>query len=108
MTKTTTIINVTAEHIARGKRESCSECPVALAIAEVVREDIWIIVRRWVHLSWGYHQSIGHQSIGLPVDVVAWICDFDTRLNSPPMPPISFSINIRSDFLRASSKEPVR
>jgi len=30
-----TVITVTAEHIAAGKREDCEHCPIALAVAEV-------------------------------------------------------------------------
>ena len=102
--KTTVVtINVTAEHIAHGKR-SCELCPVALAIIELVREDFAVQVSaRSVRIERAVSGDI--QTIRFTRDVDGWIENFDMsdinelRWHKPE--PFSFDIAIRTDFLKA-------
>lgn len=39
-----TVINVTAEHIAKGERQECTRCPIALAIESAIPEADYLAV----------------------------------------------------------------
>jgi hypothetical protein len=91
------VINVTQEHISKGKRLACHECPVALAIAEVVKPEHEVMVDCDI--------SILNQSAGIlwdaeyPPEVEEFIRAFD---GDQPVEPFSFELDIPRDLLRGN------
>lgn len=82
-----TIINVTAEHIAKGVRDSCSHCPVALAIREALPHGpgLWVDS---AHVTVG---KSGHWTeVGLPDAVTRFIEAFD---QGDPVQPFAFELD---------------
>lgn len=92
-----TTINVTAEHIASGKKSDCGECPIALAIKEVVKDEVEVGVGTaavtFQHLDSGeYHTEY------LPLVATGFITGFD---HGCPVVPFNFELPIRGHFLKA-------
>jgi hypothetical protein len=68
-----TTVTVTAEHIARGERDNCVCCPVALAIADAFPGAIV-----WVGGARALIDEVGHDvEADLPVEVEEFVCRFD-------------------------------
>lgn len=81
----TVTINVTAEHIANGRRRKCGACPVALALNEATG------------LSWSVHDSYAtvpsHEMLwDLPDVVCTFVLKFDERR---PVEPFAFELPVK-------------
>ena len=71
-----TVISVTAEHIAVGDREDCETCPVALAIAQAIPDLTYVSVgpEGLIAKSCRSEREI---FVDLPREVQEFIWDFD-------------------------------
>lgn len=69
------IISVTAEHIRHGIRQSCIQCPVALALQEATAQSTWKVGFSYARL-YSRHKSVAR--IELPLLVQDFIKSFDT------------------------------
>jgi hypothetical protein len=70
-------VQVTQEHIDRGKRDRCQDCPVALALSEHFRPGF--------SADWGvFTRGLQIESflIPFPPEVTTWIKYFDDSLSS--------------------------
>lgn len=74
-------ISVTQDHISRGKKDDCFQCPVALALRE--RIGISAVYGAYFRKSWD------GSAIGLPKTATNFIYDFDA---GEPVEPIEFEI----------------
>ena len=88
-------IDVTAEHIAKGRRVSCHLCPIARAMKPVVdgrisiaEENVYGILKDRPQIQW---------SRRLPRRAQAFICAFDDGL---PVKPFSFILTIPRAWLK--------
>lgn len=78
-------INVTEEHIAKGKRRNCRSCPIALAIKQKFNcEDVEV----------GYVMFIKNYKFDNPTKVDTFIFDFD---NGFPVKPFNFDLPTNGD-----------
>jgi hypothetical protein len=82
-----TLITVTAEHIAHGVRESCTDCPVALAIMDALPCTDLIAVD-------GDEVTFGEiadwTEVKFPAEVQLFIKAFD---DGEPVEPFSFTLD---------------
>lgn len=74
-------VNVTAEHIANGRRGDCRSCPVALALRDAGVQGASVGL---YFLMWDNKQAVPH-----PLAVAAFIDRFDRR---QPVAPFSFTL----------------
>ena len=82
-----TAITVTAEHIARGRRDSCGLCPVALAIADAGLGPAWVDS---AHVTL---RKRGHWTeVDLPSDVSRFIEAFDGGYDDGTVRPFTFEL----------------
>lgn len=79
-------ITVTEEHIKKGKRQSCIECPIALAINDAAVFSTRAVVK---HVSVREDNSL--LTIPLPRKATSFIYHFDA---AEPVEPFSFHLNI--------------
>jgi len=85
------IIKVTQENIDAGYRDSCSSCPVALALHRVFNKDT--AFEQWETIRVGSdYARIGDCVYILPKIAEEFITAFDARL---PVEPIEFEITLR-------------
>lgn len=103
MLKTRITVNVTQKHIANGQRNKCSQCPVALAVAE--RLHLPIPDSRWDNrlgvtdkYVFFYKESIQSD---LPVKAMQFVCNFDDR---KPVAPFSFWLNVPECLVPVENK----
>ena len=82
-----TTITVTAEHIARGEREDCEGCPVALAIQEAFPDLSYSIVGP-EEITMGPLEA--EISLPTPREAVFFILAFD---NGEPVRPFAFELD---------------
>lgn len=84
-------VRVTAEHIAAGKREKCTDCPVALALAEQIPGGVtW-----WVY---------GPEMYGGPderlFEVPDSVCDFVGQFDETGQGvPFTFELEVPKEWL---------
>ena len=92
-------INVTREHIAKGKPFSTRFCPVALAVKEIASErmevetsSVGVVTSTFsVYFVHYTEKEVFRYHIPLPYDAEKFILDFDNR---KPVYPFSFDIEI--------------
>lgn len=74
----TQAVNVTAEHIERGLRGDCLNCPAALALQESTNEGVWEV---------GEYTACFNvrNAYGLSPDLIRIIADFDTTGTMSPL-----------------------
>jgi hypothetical protein len=85
-----TTVNVTAEHIARGTRDSCRFCPVALAVKEAF-PNIELVAVDSAHVTMGGGPRRGGWiEIDLPDGATRFIETFDI---GDPVQPFTFELN---------------
>ncbi len=92
-------INVTQDEIEHGVRLSCGNCPVALAIAKLVRDEIHVLVDSWSVTFFeptGNGYMITHKR-QLPDSAMLWIIDYDSSM---PVKPFSFTLDLPKGLLR--------
>ena len=80
--KQTVYGEVTADHIARGKRLSCRSCPVAFSVASYGKHDLFVVV------DWGHIRlSIGKHVISFrqPDNIRNLISSFDGGCSVKPI-----------------------
>jgi hypothetical protein len=95
-------ITVTEEHIRHGIKRSTANCPVKLAIDEVVRSNVLVRVGNCLIIQeLGSVVKAGFYLSPL-VEPRLWIARFDNDL---PVKPITFEINIPSRFLKFSADD---
>jgi len=84
----TTLVRVTADHIARGKRSDCEACPIALALAEAdPRHRIWDVGEVWDGV---FHAVLmTGEALPLPPVAKAFVSDFDSKR---PVRPFTFYV----------------
>lgn len=75
-------INVTAEHIRKGKKDDCDFCPIALAIAEKVKTSAEVFTT-WVRI-------YKYEVYDLPKSAITFISRFDKRGGKKTAKPFSF------------------
>ncbi len=80
------VINVTAEHIAKGKRGKCEECPIALALNDATKAN-WEVNGTHVYSLWANNQVTRR----LPLEVANRIARFDEQ---GEMDPFTFELPI--------------
>ena len=81
-------INVTQDHIDRGQRQNCEECPIALAVKEQFPDKVWnISVEEELFIDW--KDGPYGESFIFPEIASAFIVDFD---NNQPVGPFSFKV----------------
>ncbi len=73
-------VEVTAKHIAKGCRNIYDACPVALALEDAGAYDINIDSDSAVFT----HEGLTY-TFSLPLEVQAWIGDFDSGVEVEPM-----------------------
>jgi len=69
-----TTITVTAEHIARGERQSCTRCPIALAIRDAFPGAISFAVGGPMVMLW---TGGSEREIDLPAEAFKFVNAFD-------------------------------
>ena len=81
-----TTINVTAEHIARGERENCERCPVALAIRDAFPDLAYIeVAPEGIGIGPPGADIYGIEAhIDVPREVQEFIWDFDDSGRGEP------------------------
>jgi len=89
-------ISVTQEHIDSGVRNACSRCPVALAIAEHVRNGIFVHVNRHLAFKNDKDKKYLWESVLLPENVLDLIHHFD---RAGTVKPIEFDLQIPEEYL---------
>lgn len=90
------LIEVKQEHIAKGVRQNCSLCPVALAIHAKMKTDCGAecsVMMSYVQLFLNYVPK--YNVVRLPVDVSKWIERFD---NTGVGEPFSFELVAKDEF----------
>jgi hypothetical protein len=85
-----TTINVTQEHIDKGKKISCSNCPVALAIGERVTTESVYVHPRFIYLGKLMTER------DLPKEAQRFIRRFD---GEKEVEPFSFDLDIPDELL---------
>jgi hypothetical protein len=86
---TATVINVTAEHIANGKRGECEFCPVALAFQAAL--DLGPFASIDVLIGCATITTGGRSiAVSLPEDADQFIVNFD---DGEPVEPFSFTVD---------------
>jgi hypothetical protein len=90
-------IAITEEHIKHGIRKSAADCPVKLAIDEVVRSNV--LVRAGYYLTMRELGSVDSTRVFVArlVELRCWMGRFDCGL---PVKPITFEIDIPNWFLK--------
>lgn len=92
-TLTEVTVSVTQEHIDRGKRNDCSDCPVALAFLDALPGARIASVRYWDHdgdlaRAPEIHVTVdfdaGFRYYRAPDEVAAFVADFDDGLAVSP------------------------
>ena len=91
-------IFVTEEHIEKGIRSACSRCPVALAVAEHVRDGIFVHVNRRIALRNEEDNKFLWESNMIPGHIVTFIGNFDHGRRR--VGETEFDINIPQEYLR--------
>jgi hypothetical protein len=85
-----TTISVTAEHIAKGERDSCRFCPVARAISEAL-PDIELVAVDSAYASFGHPDAWPRcREIALPDPATRFIEAFDA---GDPVKPFTFELD---------------
>ena len=84
-------ISITAEHIKNGKRNSCTDCPVALALLEK-NYDAYVSCRK---LTVRKTPADYHQPLYVPQTVRTFINNFDGGLE---VFPFSFNTKKKREF----------
>ena len=79
-----TLVCVTAEDIAQGKRKHLRQCPVALALARTFRTEA-------VRVYEEYYSLNGDPARNWPASVTAWIERFD---RGEPVAPFAFDLEV--------------
>jgi hypothetical protein len=83
-----TAVSVTAEHIARGVREDCEKCPVALAIFDAFPDLTYISVGpENILMQFGPEAEI---RLGVPSEVLTFIWDYD---DDGQVDPFTFTVD---------------
>lgn len=85
-------VTVTPEDLTEGYRNSCTHCPVALAIARAC-PDYYVSVGRWkstLHARRPDRREILHPAI--PPEISNWIRDFDDGVASTPPAPFTLEV----------------
>lgn len=91
-------VNVRREHIKKGKRRSCSYCPIALALMELSKIYGWGLLAVNIGGTEGqiYLEGIGKQFY-LPKKAQDFIRDFDGAIyGNEEYKPFHFDIQLRS------------
>ncbi len=96
-----THIKVTQDHIDVGRRKCTSECPIALAVASIVRPVVEprvytrsIMLRKTDPTERGIDFT-------LPQAAVDFIASFDAKMD---VDPIEFDLDIPADFLKDQTR----
>lgn len=96
-------IEVTNKHIQKGRRRSCNQCPIALAIYDKIRERPYIDAVVGTDAFILENGLIGdnaiHHKAPLPLKAQSFISAFD---NEQDVHPTSFSLSIPREFWRES------
>lgn len=92
-----TTINVTIEHIEKGKKHDCGECPIALAIKEVVKDGVEFGVGTG-RVTFQQPNSGEYHSEYLPLVATGFIMGFDRGY---PVVPFTFELPIPGFYLKA-------
>lgn len=82
-------INVTEDHIARGRQGAPNSCPVALALKETSSDFANVVVSPSWFFSKNKDFKITYEATNLPKKVQQFIKKFDT---GKPVKPFSFEI----------------
>jgi hypothetical protein len=87
-------VHVTEDHIAHGIPESCSACPVALALIDTFPGSLWFVGNKELTR----FESVSHFSstydLPMPENVRDFADEFDESPNNRSMKPFSFEITI--------------
>lgn len=83
------IISVTEDDIKNGRRNQCSDCPIALALFRALGWEIGIN-RNYIKISQWY-AKIGFVSYLLPKEASIFVCDFDSKKE---VLPFEFNLDI--------------
>lgn len=103
-----TTINVTTEHIKNATPRKCQHCVIALAINDVLKSpyvgraglfNLTILERVGPHAN----NFEVRQKFDTPIGIYDYMCMFDRE---EQVEPISFSLDIREEFLKCSSESP--
>lgn len=103
-----TTINVTAEHIKNATPRKCHHCVIALAINDVLKPpyvgraglfNLTILERVGLDIN----DCETRQKFDTPIGIYDYMCRFDREED---VEPISFSLDIREEFLKCSSESP--
>ncbi len=95
--KNTITVNVTAEDIEKGKRDSCQNCPIALALGRLINPAI--VIAQVAMNTVDFHTSdMKFTGITqLPTIAIQFIFDFD---NGGIVSPFSFNLDINPKYLK--------
>lgn len=98
-----TTVEVTNKHILRGSMGSCGQCPVAMAIREVVLCGLAVEV---------YPSTIilvmpgGFAVLDTPKEAASFIREYDDENRNYSPSPFAFQLDIPARFLKAAPARP--
>lgn len=103
-----TTINVTAEHIKNAMPRKCLSCVIALAINDVLKPPYVTLAGLFVtsilaHVGLDINDCETRQKLDTPERVHNYMLKFDREED---VEPISFSLDIKEEFLKCSSESP--
>lgn len=96
-------INVTDEHIKKGARSSCSCCPIALAVNELLKDNFRVRIGASQYSIWPQYIAIADKDGAAFRDYyinnrcLGFIHMFDLGY---PVKPFSFQLEIPEEFLK--------
>ena len=70
------LIRVTQEHIDKGVRDDCRQCPVALAIQEATKSIVDVLP---MYCQFTYISDWPGKAVNLPIEVTEFIKGFDSE-----------------------------
>lgn len=88
-----TTIKVTDECIKAGVRQNACDCPIALAVRNVMKDDVHFRVGP----DYIYISGNPYEDIGLPLDAMLFIRDFD---NNKPVLAFEFEVDISEELVK--------
>ena len=90
-------IHITANHIRAGKRGECQECPIALAIQELLHPRAWCSVSGDM-VAFGFGTSpVAVYGVALPSVAVEFVRNFDASVWVEGM---VLEVEVPGEFLR--------
>lgn len=88
-------VSVTAEHIRKGDRCSCTACPIALAVDDILMDGFRAIVgKTGCHIEHKESGPFPHSKNDLPAKAVAFIESFDACRTGADVKPFTFRFMI--------------